>query len=88
MDCKQCGSHNPDDAIFCNKCGKKIEMYQTSFNQQPSGQQNKNVKLSLVIAMVAAIGMVGAVLFMFLATKENQRDEMRNEEPSHIQIEE
>lgn len=28
MYCKYCGYKNPDDSIFCNKCGKKFDIYE------------------------------------------------------------
>ena len=48
MTCNKCGKLNPEDAVFCNKCGYKIEQYTTSF--QGSKKKNKEAKLLLLDA--------------------------------------
>lgn len=72
--CKQCGTENDEEALFCDRCGEQFPEYESqriAYEQESNqlAQQNQPVAVSskIIINMVASIviliGAVGIVLF-------------------------
>ena len=77
MFCQNCGSRNPDNAVFCNKCGTKFAGRQTVYQpqqpqfqpqqpqfqpQQPQFQPQQKKKRSWLIVLASVV-----VLFLLIA---------------------
>ena len=78
MNCLKCGSPNPEDAVFCNKCGSKIEPYRTSFRGQEKGEQG-NKKILILSAVIAMIVLGAAMYFLLMKGVEPQKADSSSE---------
>ena len=83
MTCFNCGAYNPDDAAFCNKCGKKIEPYVTS--QQQSRKQadaGKRVRRTMIATLI--ITLIASLIIYFLTLRESSPPP--DESPAYIPV--
>lgn len=62
--CTQCGSLLPADAVFCGKCGAKVDSTSVSAAYQKDMSRNFRTKIIVigVIALVVIIGVIIALL--------------------------
>lgn len=65
MNCKKCGTENPEENQFCSKCGKKL----TTKNQK--NLKNKKIILLISIILILIIGIVSA---MFINKSQESND--------------
>ena len=73
MYCNSCRSHNPDNALYCNQCGKRLETYVTSFNG-PSTQKGKNKPLMLVVLLGVALLIISGFFAYLLVARDSVGD--------------
>lgn len=66
MKCNHCGAEVPDDSIFCEQCGKKIE--------KAAEAKSKRTILILCLVAVAAI----AVVLVFVLSSNSTSDEKQS----------
>jgi len=72
MNCNKCGAKNPDDAVFCNKCGNKLEYYSTSFSNPGKREQlNRNKIMKIAVAAMIVLG-VAAFFLLFQVEKKSE----------------
>ncbi len=69
MNCLKCGANNPADAIYCNKCGSRMERYTAPSHPQKNMESRRR---SLIIAAAATLLTLGASVAFFLARSENK----------------
>ena len=69
MKCFKCSADNPDDAVYCNKCGSKIEFYTTSY-QNPQKQMDSRKKKMIIAVIIAIISLLVAGFLLFSTVKE------------------
>lgn len=60
MFCKKCGTNNPPVARFCENCGIKLTADRYS-GKKKTPDEEKDVPLSLVIAVIVVILVVAAI---------------------------
>lgn len=65
MKCNHCGAEIPDDSLFCEQCGKKVE----------AANKPKKLNKKLVIGIAAAAVAVAAVLAVLLWPKQDNEPE-------------
>lgn len=80
MYCHQCGSFNPDDSNFCEKCGASLKQVPTSFvpapaeGTPPSPKGGKRKVHPLVWILVAVIVLAGIITGIYLALSSQTKD--------------
>ncbi len=73
MFCRFCGAKNDDAAVFCGKCGKRLDSdpFQNSFNYDPFNNSNYNpfeapmmtAKLSVKALVAFIVALSGLLIF-------------------------
>lgn len=80
MYCHQCGSFNPDDSNFCEKCGASLKKVPTSFvpapaeGNPPSQKGGKRKIHPLVWILVAVIVLAGIITGIYFALSSQTKD--------------
>lgn len=69
MTCSKCGARNPEDSVYCNKCGSKIESYSTSFDNPQVQPDSKRIVMITAI-MVALLVLGVATMLMFVSVEK------------------
>ncbi len=71
MFCKSCGAENPDDGVFCQKCGASLSAsgkpVSAEIESAPSQVGVKQTIMSLPIKEVLTYGAIVALVFGLLA---------------------
>ena len=67
MNCKKCGSENPDDKKYCGECGAKLEKSDdtvTVATQEDGKQNNRKSKIKFAIIIGCSIALVFSVVLV------------------------
>lgn len=72
MTCSKCGARNPEDSVYCNKCGNKIESYSTSYDSPQIQAKSKNTVM--VAAIAGAFLVLGVAAMLLLVNVEKPTD--------------
>ena len=82
MNCQECGSHNPEDAVYCNKCGVKLEFHRAPYKMGRSSYRTGRIglpqKKNIVIMAVSVALTAAAVVLMLFFTLEKRPDKINN----------
>lgn len=88
MKCTKCGCENPEDSIFCNQCGEKLN---TEIETQNCEYENNNIKKSNLLLMklrvlwdfnkrtVAIISAIAIILLIIASISENINNKKEKE---------
>ncbi|MFQ6795032.1 hypothetical protein B5F09_14060 [Erysipelatoclostridium sp. An173] len=86
--CKKCGAKNEKDALFCYKCGNKLEKKESKINLKNAKKsiKYKSLIIGLITLSVVIVGIFGIVKFNLFGNLIGNNEEILNTKEARAEI--